>query len=834
MDKQQYQVTGMTCSACSAAVERAVKKLSGVESVAVNLLGQRMVVSYDDNILSPDMIISAVEHAGYGASLIGAKPAEKSDATGAEDEAKKVRLRLYVSFACLIPLMIVAMGPMLGMPLPDIFHHNPMVMALTQFLLCLPIAIANAHYFTAGFKAMIHRSPNMDSLIAVGSGAALVYGIWVLYLVALAMGHNDHEMAMHHSMDLYFESAGTILTLITLGKYFEARSKGRTTDAIKKLIDLAPKTAIVERDGAEINIPIESVQLGDVAIIKPGAAVSVDGIILVGHSAIDESALTGESMPVDVRPGAKVSAGTINHSGLLRVRVDALSNETALSRIVQLVEEAGASKAPIGRMADRVSAIFVPIVISIAIIATIGWLVAGKDISFALSIGISVLVISCPCALGLATPVAIMVGTGRAAQLGVLFKSAEALETAHAIKKVALDKTGTLTEGKPVVTDIVPAAGVSENDLLKLAASLEKPSEHPLARAVVNHAQSSNIAPETAADFSALAGRGLQAIINGETCYAGSERLMQEKGIDTDNLSGHGASLMDEGKTVLYFSKGNQLTGLIAVSDTLKPTSAAAVSAMVDMGVEPIMITGDNRRAAAGIAKTLGMKTFIAEVLPDGKDAEIQNLQQGGTKVAMIGDGINDAPALTRADVGIAIGAGTDIAIESADIVLMKSDLNGAVDALRIGRSVIKIIKENLFWAFFYNVIGIPLAAGLFYSAFGWKLNPMIGSAAMSLSSVCVVMNALRLRRIQSIAPEAAVELSAACPVADGRIVTIHVVGMMCQHCVRHVKEALEAIEGVSAVVDLDKGIATATVTGDATDQQLIDAIVAEDYEASI
>lgn len=822
--KQKYDVRGMSCAACSQAVERAVNKLDGVKSAEVSLMTNSMQVVYDEAKLDASEIMAAVSAAGYAADVAGEK-AGRQDAAP-DDEQRSVKWRLIVSFCCLAPLMVLSMGPMLGMPLPYALQ-NPMVMALSQLLLCLPVAIANSKYFRNGFKALWHRSPNMDSLIAVGSGAALVYGVWTMFNIALAMGEGAHEMAMHHAMELYFESAATILTLITLGKYFEARSKGKTQDAIRKLLDLAPKTAIVERDGQQTVLPIEQVVISDVVIIKPGASVPVDGVVLSGAGAVDESALTGESMPVDKQPGDRVSQGTINKQGALRVRVDRATEDTVLSQIVRLVEEAGASKAPIGRLADKISGVFVPVVIAIALLATAVWLITGQGVPFALSIGISVLVISCPCALGLATPVAIMVGTGRAASLGMLFKSAEALETAHAIRAVVLDKTGTITEGRPAVTEVIPADGLDARALLELAVSLEKPSEHPLAQAVLSRAGAEGAEARPIEDFEAVPGRGVSARLDGALCCAGNRQMMNERGIDLGALGAEAERLMAAGNTCLFFARDGHAVGLIAVADTIKPDSARAISEFKRMGIRPVMLTGDNKLAAAAVAGQLGIDEYVAEVLPQDKEREVRRLQDEGLKVAMVGDGINDAPALARADLGMAIGAGTDIAIESAGVVLMKNSLMDAVDALRLGRAVIRNIKQNLFWAFFYNTIGIPLAAGVFYTALGWKLNPMIGAAAMSLSSVCVVTNALRLRGFKGSEREP----SSNDDEGDEYIRTIQIEGMTCQNCVRHVQEALEGIPGVHAEVILAEGIAKVRAPEGVTDDQLKRAVEDADYK---
>ncbi len=851
MDKQRYEITGMTCSACSAAVERAVKKLPGVAGVEVNLLQQRMAVSYDVTALSPADIIHAVENAGYGARLLGgtAKAAAAPDAdSGAAKETRTMRARLVVSICCLLPLMTLTMGPMLFpsermLPGPT---GNTMVLSLVQLFLTLPIVIANANYFRTGLHALWRKNPNMDSLIAIGSGAALVSSIWTLFQIAFIMDRGGmHEHTMHLYHNLYFESAATILALITLGKYFEARSKGRTTDAIQQLLALQPDEAQVERDGVQMTLRIENVRVGDRAWVKPGARIPVDGTVLSGQSAVDESALTGESLPVEKAPGDRVSAGTINKNGALTVECTKLSTDTALQQIVRLVEDAGASKAPIGRLADKVAGVFVPVVMGVALLASACWLIAGEDISFALSIGVSVLVISCPCALGLATPVAIMVGTGRAAQMGILFKSAESLERAHSVDAIIMDKTGTITSGKPGVTDIVTLGGLSERSLLALAASVEKPSEHPLAEAVVHRAASDGLVLLPAHDFVAVPGRGVQATIEGKPIVAGNRAMMDESGISVDALTGQADALSGDGKTCLYFAQDGAAIGLVAVADQIKQSSFGAISMMASSGLRTVMLTGDHARVANTVARLLGITEVVSDVLPQDKERQVRRLQDEGKTVMMVGDGINDAPALARADVGVAIGAGTDIAIESADVVLMRHDLHGVLDAIGISRRVIRTIKQNLFWAFIYNVIGIPLAAGAFYPALGWKLSPMIGAAAMSLSSLCVVMNALRLRRVkgnvkddapQQAPPSVATECCAdgASEAAPLRTVTLNVTGMMCQNCVRHVSDALEKAHCTQVEIDLDAGTAKVRCPETVTDPQLITAIEAEGYPAEV
>lgn len=755
---QKYNVTGMTCSACSAAVEKSVKKLEGIENVNVNLLSNSMTVHFDESLLDDNRIISAVEDAGYGASVFthGAAPTAQKAVDPVQEELKSMRSRLIVSFAFWIPLMYLAMHHMLnewfGLPVPlflkNAFHgaENGIPFAFTQLLLLVPILYVNRKYFQVGFKTLFKRSPNMDSLIAIGSTAAIAYGIFAIYKIGYALGTGDMMVADHYLMDLYFESAGTILTLITLGKYLEARSKGKTSEAISKLMDLAPKTAEVVRDGKEVEIPVEQVRVGDVVLIRPGKSIPVDGVIIEGSSAVDQSALTGESIPVEKTVGDSVIAATLNKTGFFKMEANKVGGDTTLAQIIALVEEASSSKAPIAKMADKISGIFVPVVIGIALLAAVVWLILGQSFEFALSIAIAVLVISCPCALGLATPVAIMVGTGKGASNGILIKSAEALETAHTVGAVVLDKTGTITEGKPRVTDMVPAAGISERELLIAAASIEKPSEHPLAEAIVEKAAELTLELSPVGDFQAISGRGILTSIGSEPYAAGNLALMQEQNVDTSALQQRAEEFSEQGKTSLFFAKGGKLLGVIAVADVIKPTSRQAVRELTAMGIDVVMLTGDNKRTAEAIRKQLDIGRVVAEVLPQDKEEEVRAIQASGKRVAMVGDGINDAPALARADVGIAIGAGTDIAIESADIVLMKSDLMDVVTAIQLSRATIRNIKENLFWAFFYNSIGIPLAAGVFYVLLGWKLNPMFAAAAMSLSSVCVVLNALRLK----------------------------------------------------------------------------------------
>ncbi len=896
MEKKQFDITGMTCAACASRVEKSVCKLEGADEVSVNLLKNSMVASYDEKVLTEEQIIEAVEKAGYGAYVHQKKQevAAKSKGDTPEDiairESKSVKHRLIVSLIFTIPLFYISMGHMMGWPMPDFLmgEQNAMIFALTQFLLLIPVVFVNFKFYRVGYKTLFHGSPNMDSLIAIGSSAAIVYGIYAMYKIAFGQGHGDDTMVHHYMMDLYFESAGTILTLITLGKYFEARAKGKTSSAITKLMDLAPKMATVERNGKEVVIPVEKVQLGDILIVKAGESIPVDGKIVEGTSAIDESALTGESIPVEKQVGDQVIGATINKSGYFKMQATKVGDDTALAQIVRLVDEATSSKAPIAKLADKVSGVFVPVVIAIAIVATIVWLAVGESFEFALSIGISVLVISCPCALGLATPTAIMVGTGKGASNGVLFKSAEALENVHNISTVVLDKTGTITQGKPVVTDVIPKEGISKTQLLQVAASLEKLSEHPLAEAIVQQAQGENIALLGVEDFQQTPGQGISGTIEGSRCQGGNRRLLEASQISEESWMELGQKMAEDGKTPLYFAKDGQLIGLIAVADVIKPTSRQAVAEMKQMGIEVVMLTGDNEKTAQAIQRQVGVDRVVAEVLPQDKEKEVRQLQQAGKKVIMVGDGINDAPALARADVGVAIGAGTDVAMESADVVLMKSDLLDVPTAIQLSKSVIRNIKENLFWAFFYNAIGIPIAAGVFYTLWGLKLSPMIGALAMSFSSVFVVSNALRLRWfkpkrltdsgkgfgqtesqseiaakvqhpekleadvaqqqekrtketkedfLQNQEKQTAGETNPPTdPIEKQGVITmkkvLKVEGMSCNHCVMHVKNALLAVDGVAdAQVDLDAKTATVSLDKQVADDLLTAAVVDAGYE---
>ncbi|BDF71533.1 heavy metal translocating P-type ATPase [Oscillospiraceae bacterium] len=847
--KQKFNVTGMTCSACSAHVEKAVGKLEGVEGVSVNLLGNNMLVDYDEARLSPAQVVQAVQDAGYGAYVPAAPGGKAAPAPAADpmaEELRHMKHRLIASFVFLIPLFYLAMGHMMGWPLPAFFHDHANVfsVAFLQFLLVLPIMYVNDKYYKVGFKTLWKRAPNMDSLIALGSAAAVIYGVVALFQISYGLGHGDMERVNRYSMDLYFESAGMILALITLGKYLETRSKGKTSQAITRLMDLAPKTAMVLRGGVEVELPVEDVVVGDLIVVRPGGRIPVDGEVTEGHSSVDESALTGESLPVEKSPGDKVAAASINKSGSFTFKALRVGEDTTLAQMIRLVDEASSSKAPIAKLADKVAGVFVPVVIGIALLTAAVWLLLGQGVERALTAGVAVLVISCPCALGLATPVAIMVGTGKGAENGILIKSAEALETLHTVQTVVLDKTGTLTRGKPVVTGCYPAQGVTEEELLCVAASLEKPSEHPLADAIVGEADARGIPLAPVERFQAVPGRGILGKLHGQALLAGNLAMMREAGVDLAGFDAQADALAGDGKTPLYFADGKRMLGLVAVADTAKPTSRAAVEGFKAMGIQVVMLTGDNRRTAEAVGRELGVDQVVAEVLPQDKEKNVAALQAEGKRVAMIGDGINDAPALARADVGVAIGAGTDVAIESADVVLMKSDLLDAVTAVRLSKAVIRNIRQNLFWAFFYNVIGIPLAAGVLYPAFQLQLSPMFAAAAMSLSSVCVVSNALRLRFFKPTPPPAGqrVELEAIeyapanKPETKGEMTMekkLTVEGMSCSHCSGRVEKALNALEGVSASVDLERKTASVTLSAPVDDAVLKKAVEDAGYEVS-
>ena len=802
---KKYKVTGMTCSACSSRVEKCVEKLDGVNTVSVNLLTNSMQVDFDENKLTEEKIADSVIQAGYGMEIPTGKAEKKEEKEDiVEKNIESMKKRTIWSFIFLIPLMYVAMGHMVGFPQPSFLRGdvNAVSFALTQLLLCVPVLYINRAYFERGFRSLIHGAPNMDTLISVGSGASLIYGIFAIYRMGYGLGTQNMELVHRYLHDLYFESAVMILALINIGKYLEARSKGKTSEAIQKLIDLAPKTALVERNGQVLEIAAEDVLQGDILQVKPGSSIPADGVVVEGMTSVDEAAITGESMPVEKKTGDTVTAATLNKTGFIRMRAARVGEDTTFSQIIRLVEEASSSKAPIARMADKIAGIFVPTVMGIALLTGIVWLVMGAEFEFALSCAIAVLVISCPCALGLATPVAIMVGTGKGAENGILIKSGEALEITHNVQSVVLDKTGTITEGKPIVTDVI-SFGMSENEILKIGAALEKKSEHPLAEAVLLKAKGMEL--PNAENFAAIPGKGITAEIQGSVYYAGNQKLIKEQGISCEKALSSIEKLSEEGKTPLILADEKQILGVIGVADVVKPTSAKAIQELKKLGIQVIMLTGDNARTAKAIQKQLDIDTVIAEVLPQDKEREISRLQEKGRTVAMVGDGLNDAPALARADVGIAIGAGTDVAIESADIVLMKNDLQDVATAIELSKAVIRNIKENLFWAFFYNVCGIPLAAGVLYPVFGLKLSPMFGAAAMSLSSLFVVSNALRLRFFHSlkkgkVQPENIQEKK-----EEKNMYTMKIEGMMCPHCQAAVTKALEALEGTKAEVNLEK-----------------------------
>ena len=854
---EQYNVTGMSCAACSARVEKAVKKVPGVTSCSVSLLTNSMGV---EGTASPAAILSAVQEAGYGASPKNVSASKASDASAdldalADHETPKLKRRLIASLGFLLVLMYFSMGHMMwGWPLPRWFDGNHIAMGLVQLLLAGIVMVINQKFFINGFKGLLHGSPNMDTLVAMGSMASFVWSTYALFAMTRAQMDGNSELVMHYMMEFYFESAAMILTLITVGKMLEARSKGKTTDALKSLMKLAPKTATLVRDGAEVTVAIADVQKGDVFVVRPGENIPVDGVVLEGTSAVNESALTGESIPVDKAVGDKVSAATTNQSGFLRCEATRVGEDTTLAQIIKMVSDAAATKAPIAKIADTVSGFFVPAVISIAVVTTIVWLLLGHELGYALARGISVLVISCPCALGLATPVAIMVGNGLGAKNGILFKTAASLEAAGRTQIVALDKTGTITEGAPRVTDLLPAEGVTETELLTLAAALESRSEHPLAKAVLADAEAKAITPPEVTDFAALPGNGLAAKLDGMDIYAGNAAFIQTRLTLPAALAQQAEKLASEGKTPLFFGGAGRLLGVIAVADTIKEDSPEAIRQLQNMGIRVVMLTGDNQRTADAIGRQAGVDEVIAGVLPDGKEAVIRQLQASG-KVAMVGDGINDAPALTRADTGIAIGAGTDVAIDAADVVLMNSKLSDVPAAIRLSRATLRNIHENLFWAFIYNIIGIPLAAGLFIP-FGLTLNPMFGAAAMSLSSFCVVSNALRLNLFdlhstrhdhKTASPAAAPVQSAAennkksdaeapeVKTEDNPMKkTLKVEGMMCGHCEARVKKALEALPEVDeAVVSHEAGTAIVTLNAEVADDVLKNAVEAQDYKVT-
>ena len=850
MRTEKFNVTGMTCAACSAHVEKAVAAVEGVSEVTVSLLTNSMSVQYEAPA-SAQAICQAVQMAGYGAS-----PEQKAQTNAQaarealeDHETPKLARRLIASLVLLIPLMYVSMGALMwGWPIPAGFRENPMAIGLYQLLLTTAVMVINQRFFISGVTSLIHGGPNMDTLVAMGSAAAYLYSVAMLFAMS-----GDAAHAEHYLHELYFESAAMILTLITVGKLLEARSKGKTTNAIKSLMDLAPKTARVLRGEKEETIPAEEVQIGDTFLVRPGESIPVDGRVVEGESAVNEAALTGESLPVDKQPGSLVSAATLNQNGFLTCTATRVGGDTTLSQIIEMVENAAATKAPIAKVADKVSGMFVPAVIGIALVTFVVWMLVGETFGFALARAISVLVISCPCALGLATPVAIMVGSGLGAKNGVLFKTASALEAAGKIDFVILDKTGTVTEGKPQVTDLRPNEEITKEELLAVAAALEEKSEHPLAKAIREHAQKEGLTYEPVEAFSAMPGHGVQGSIHGERAIGGNAALMQEQGLLTESMKRAGEALAEEGKTPLYFALGTKLLGIIAVADVVKPDSAQAIRELEGMGIQTIMLTGDNRRTAEAIGRQVGLQKVISDVLPGDKEAVVRSLSTLG-KTAMVGDGINDAPALTRADVGIAIGAGADVALDAADVVLMKSSLLDVPAAIRLSRQVLRNIHENLFWAFFYNCIGIPLAAGVLIPVLGWQLNPMFGAAAMSLSSFCVVTNALRLNlfQVHSVkrdVPRKKIPLpdtlpglmdrNAPCPIPEKKeenkmTKTVYVEGMMCAHCQAHVKKALEGVTGVTgAEVSLEDKKAVVTLAQDVSDEALMNAVKEAGYEAT-
>ena len=873
MKKEKYTVTGMTCSACSSRVEKAVSSLKGMEKASVNLLTNSMQVEYDDSILSSTDIENAVVNAGYG---IGGSDATSSSAKSEKNNEKDEMLhRLVYSFVFLLFLMSISMSHMIaktgfpipqyvleplrnretsfcnhmsismshmiaktGFPIPQWFQNifwgneNAITFAFAQFLIVLPILYLNRIYYIRGYKNLFHLSPNMDTLIAVGSSASMFYGIFALFRMSWGLGHGNMDLVGTYSMDLYFESAGMIVTLITLGKYLESRSKKKTSKAIEKLVALAPKEAEIERNGQVMTVPVEQLVVGDIVIIRPGESIAVDGVIVEGSTSVDQSAITGESIPVEKQVGDNVVSASINKNGFIKIRAIKVGENSTINQIIKLVEEASSSKAPIARMADKIAGIFVPVVMTIALVTIIVWLISGATFEFALSAGITVLVISCPCSLGLATPVAIMVGTGKGAENGILIKSGEALETAHKIDTVVMDKTGTITEGKPKVTDIIEH--IDKNSLLTYAISLEKNSEHPLAEAIVKYCNETNISSKNVENFEAVFGKGVKATSDNSTILGGNRAFMKENNIDISKIEPQINSLADEGKTPLIFAKDSNVIGIIAVADVEKETSRKAIEEFTKMGISTVMLTGDNERTAKAIQKRLNIPKVIAQVLPEDKEKEIRRLQDEGHCVAMIGDGINDAPALAKADVGIAIGAGTDVAIESADAVLVRNDLLDAVSAVKLSKAVIKNIKENLFWAFFYNCIGIPVAAGVLYPIWGIKLSPMFGAAAMSLSSICVVTNALRLRRFKTYKSSEKVEETVIEVKKENEKMkkVLSIEGMMCGHCQAHVEKALKAMDGVTSVeVSLENKNATVELSKDISDAEFKAVIDDAGYE---
>jgi len=835
MKKERYSVTGMTCSACSAHVQKAVSAVNGVQSVQVNLLQNNMTVEFDETVVTPDSIFSAVKKAGYGAMPL------QTDSTSAANSQPVIsthadRNRLIWSIVFLIPLFYIGMGHMIGFPLPSFLqgHSSMMLIALIELVLVIPILFLNRTYFIKGTTTLLHGTPTMDTLIALGSAASFGYSLYATFAIAYQMGQMDMDAAHSHMNQLYYESAGMILTLISLGKFLETRYKAKTTDAISALVKLTPQTALVRRDGIEQEIPTASIQVGDTILVKTGSAIPADGTVLTGQGSVDESALTGESLPVEKKTGDRILSATVCRSGYLEYRAEQIGADTTLSQIIKLVEEAGSSKAPIARLADKISGVFVPIVIGIAIITLLVWLLTGNPFNMALKAAVSVLVISCPCALGLATPTAIMVGTGQGAKNGVLIKSAESLETAHSVKAIVLDKTGTLTEGVPAVIDVLPEKTVSAEELLSVAYALEQPSEHPLAAAISTYCKTTAVPLQAVEQFTQTAGQGVSGVVNGMHCLGGNRKMMQENGITLPNTAKQDA-FAKSGKTPLYFAANGKLLGTLTAADPIRQTSRTAVAAMQKMGLDVILLTGDNQLTAEAIAKQAGITHVIAEVLPQDKAMQVKQLQANGKKTAMIGDGINDAPALAQADVGIAIGAGTDAAIASADIVLMRNDLQDAVTAIQLSRATIRNIEQNLFWAFIYNLIGIPIAAGVFYPILGWELNPMFGAAAMSFSSIFVVGNALRLRRFRPFGKgknNANTTNTVSQLQATSNETIIQIKGMMCEHCVAAVTRALQGLDGVESVLVVLKEN-RAYFNGTVSDTDIRQAIQAAGYKVT-
>ncbi|MDD6483692.1 MAG: heavy metal translocating P-type ATPase [Clostridiales bacterium] len=827
---EQYEITGMSCAACSSRVEKAVSKVEGVTSCSVSLLTNSMGV---EGSASAEDIISAVKNAGYGAKRLGAFKEKSSDAADRLEynETPALKRRLIASLGFLLVLMYFSMGHMMwNMPLPPFFNDNHVAMGLVQLLLTAAVMVINQKFFISGFKSLLHKSPNMDTLVALGAGASFVYSTYALFAMTSAQSHGDSDAVMGYMHEFYFESGAMILALITLGKMLEARSKGKTTDALKSLMRLSPKTAVIEKEGAQVTVGVEQVRPGDIFVVRPGENIPVDGIVIDGESAVNEAALTGESIPIDKSEGDSVSAATVNQSGFIRCRATKVGEDTTLSQIIKMVSDAASSKAPIAKAADRVSGIFVPAVIAIAAVTMLIWLLVGKSAGFALARGISVLVISCPCALGLATPVAIMVGNGIGAKNGILFKNAASLEETGKVQIVALDKTGTITQGEPKVTDIIPYGDISENELLSIAYSLEIKSEHPLAKAIIKRGEALGLKAKEASEFKALPGNGLSAVLEGKPAAGGNLSFISSKTNLPQELTAKAQELANEGKTPLFFGIEDKPAGIIAVADVIKEDSTGAVKELKDMGIRVVMLTGDNERTAKTIGKAAGVDEVIAEVLPDGKESAIQSLKEKG-KVAMVGDGINDAPALTCADIGIAIGAGTDVAIDAADIVLMKSRLSDVPSAIRLSRATLRNIHENLFWAFIYNIIGIPLAAGAFISLFGWELNPMFGAAAMSLSSFCVVTNAIRLNLINIKSPRRDKKIKKGKEV-NTMTKTMKIEGMMCAHCEARVKQCLEALEQVKeAEVSHKTGTAKLTLGASVSDDVLKQTVEDQGYK---